>query len=438
MNQNQELQGVVESYILGAMMQEPSLVPTATRKIDSLAFSSISHQLIYDAIFQSYEEHAKTDPIIVADLLQKTDQIKRIGGPVYLYDLNQSVVETSNFEYYLEILHETWLRKKISSIGDSMKVMSEDQETAVDSLMDDLQAQIFNLNMDTGLDDRTLISENLSDVLQNILNPHEGQGVRSGFYELDTLTNGFENGDLIIFAARPSMGKSALAANIIHNVAIDQQKPALIFSLEMPKSQIIMRLLSTETRIPYTDLRRGRVDEDQWELIIQAMTRLKYAPIHIVDRRGLKVSTIKSEARKIKMENPDLGLIVVDYVQLVYPSKVCGTREQEVSEVVRNLKNLAGELEVPVLICSQVNRQHERADDKRPAMSSLRESGELEQTADLICFLYREDYYDDDSVEEEMITECNLLIRKNRNGPTGEISLNFNKEIITFESIFDD
>ena len=432
MSENLEFTRMVEDYVLGSMMVDSSLVPLVMQKIDEIAFSNISHQLIFDAICQSYENHANTDPIIVSELLQKSEQINRAGGPMYLYDLTSKVVETDNAEHYVSILHETWIRKKISAIGEHMKMQSDDLEESIDGMLDGIQSQVFSLNRDAYSNEKTLIADNLTNVFEMILNPKMNDAVKTGYHDLDKMTNGLHNGDMIIIAARPSMGKSALATNILQNVAIDQNVPVLMFSLEMPTSQIIMRMLSNETRISFSDLRNGRLTNNELNLIVEGMTRLKYAPINIIDKRGLKVSTIKAESRKMKAEQKNLGLIVVDYVQLVLPSKNYGTREQEVADVVRSLKALAGELDVPVVICSQINRTSERAEDKRPALSSLRESGELEQTADMVAFIYRDDYYDD--AEEDPKTE--ILIRKNRNGPTGEVTLQFNKEIMTFESLF--
>ena len=314
-----------------------------------------------------------------------------------------------------------------------MKLQSDDFDMDVDSILEGIQSQVFSLNKDAFSSQKTLVADNLSSVLEKILDPGLDGSVQTGYFELDEMIKGLHKGDMSIIAARPSMGKSALATNIMQNVAMDQKIPALMFSLEMPVSQIIMRMLSSETRISYSNLISGRLSDSELDLVVEGMSRLKYCPLHIIDKRGLKVSTIKAEARKIKSEIENLGLIIVDYVQLVLPSKNYGTREQEVADVVRNLKALAGELDVPVVICSQLNRSSERADDKRPALSSLRESGELEQTADMVAFIYREEYYEEET-EGDPITQ--LLIRKNRNGPTGEVELNFNKEIMTFESAF--
>jgi len=433
MSDNTEFERMVEDYVLGSLMIEPSLVPFAMQKVDEIAFSNLSHQLIFNAICESYESHTKTDPIIVGEVLSKADQMNRAGGPMYLYDLTTKVVETDNFEHYVSILHETWIRKKVSAIGEHMKLQSDDFDLSVDSILDAIQAQVFSLNRDAYSSQKTLVADNLTKVLAKILDPGLDGAVRTGYFELDEMIKGLHRGDMSIIAARPSMGKSALVTNILQNVAMDQNTPVLMFSLEMPVSQIIMRMLSSETRIPFSDLMSGRLTNEELDIVVEGMSRLKYSPIHIIDKRGLKVSTIKAEARKLKSEIDDLGLVVVDYVQLVLPSKNYGTREQEVADVVRNLKALAGELDVPVVICSQLNRSSERSDDKRPALSSLRESGELEQTADMVAFIYREDYYENNQ-EDESVTQ--LLVRKNRNGPTGEVSLNFNKELMTFESLF--
>tara|TARA_Y100000034_G_scaffold136548_1_gene213760 strand:- start:176 stop:1468 length:1293 start_codon:yes stop_codon:yes gene_type:complete len=422
----------VEMYILGCMLVSSDTIPLVSGHIDSTAFVTIDHQLIYDAIVRSYDKNKVVDPMIVEHLLKKEKNSNRAGGGIYLYDLQQRVVETSNIEYYLEILKEKWVRNRIGGLSDKVKTLSQDDTIEISDLMDNLQSEMYQLNRDTLAGKSTDIGTAMSGVFQNILEPKENDGVKTGFFELDMISNGFQEGDLIIIAARPSMGKSALLVNILQNISIESNLPTLLFSLEMPTSQIILRMVSSETGITYGELRKGQIAN--WDSLIEAMTRLKYSPMHIIDKRGLGVNAIKAESRKLKMEFPDLACIAVDYVQLVQSSRRMGSREQEVADVCRNLKILAGELEIPILICSQINRQHERnGGNRRPELSALRESGELEQTADFICFLYRNDYYEDDSEEEGM---CEILVKKNRNGPTGTVQLEFEKETMTFKTFW--
>lgn len=422
----------VEMYILGSMLSSSETIPQVSGHIDSTAFVTIDHQLIYDAIVRSYEKKQLVDPMIVGHLLDKEKNMNRAGGSLYLYDLQQRVVETGSLEYYLEILKEKWVRNRIGGLSDKVKTLSQDDNVEISDLMDSIQSEMYQLNRDTFTGKSTDIGTAMSGVFQNILEPKENDGIKTGFFDIDMISNGFQKGDLIIIAARPSMGKSALLVNMLQNISIESNLPTLLFSLEMPTSQIILRMISSETGITYGELRKGDIAD--WDLLIESMTRLKYSPIHIIDKRGLGVNAIKAESRKLKMEFPELSCIAVDYVQLVQASRRMGSREQEVADVCRNLKVLAGELEIPILICSQINRQHERnGGDRRPALSALRESGELEQTADFICFLYRDDYYDEQSEEEGM---CEILIKKNRNGPTGTVKLEFEKETMTFKTFW--
>lgn len=431
-----DLDREVERMILGSLMTEPSLIPVISPKISSSAFFTKDHQIIYDGILQSFEKSNHADPIVVSSTIEKEGNINRVGGHIYLYDLVTGIVETESAEYYADILREKWVKRKLMAVGENLKTTVMENEGKEDSkdigtILDELQSEIFSLNLDLMEKEDTAINASLAEVLTEIVNPTKSIGIFTGFLNLDIVCNGFQNGDLIIFAARPSMGKSALLTNILHNISMYLKTPTLLFSLEMPKSQIILRLLSNETDISYSDLRRGEVDD--WDNIVQSMTRLKYMPFHIIDKRGLPINTIKAEARRLKNEIPDLGVIAVDYVQLVQSSRRYASREQEVADVTRNLKALAGELDIPIILCSQINRQHETNGDKRPQLSSMRESGELEQTADLIAFLYREDYYDENSENEGL---CELIVRKNRNGPTGTVMLEFEKETMSFSDAF--
>ena len=257
-------------------------------------------------------------------------------------------------------------------------------------------------------------------------------GIPTGFMDFDHMTSGLQPGNFIIIAARPSMGKTTLVLNMAQNIAIDQQHPVAIFSLEMPAQDIVMRMLSAESHINFGQLRTGNFSEDYWRPLTEAAGRLSEALILINDNRDLTIQSLRSEARRLKGEYEDLALIIVDYLQLLRGASSYNTREQEISEISRSLKALAGELNVPVIACSQLSREVERRPDKKPQLSDLRESGAIEQDADLVAFLYREDYYEDEEGDDRV--EANLMIKKQRNGRTGTVVLYFTKSQMRFDN----
>jgi replicative DNA helicase len=257
-------------------------------------------------------------------------------------------------------------------------------------------------------------------------------GLPTGFMDFDYMTSGLQPGNLIIVASPPSMGKTTLVLNMAQNIAIDQERPVAIFSLEMPAEDVVMRMLSAESRIDFGRLRTGKFSEDHWRPLTEAASRLSEAPILINDNRGLTVQSLRTEGRRLKGEHGDLALIIVDYLQLLRGTSRYTQREQEISEISRTLKVLAWELDVPIIACSQLSREVERRPDKQPQLSDLRESGAIEQDADLVAFLYREDYYEDEEVDDRV--EAVLMIKKQRNGPTGNIVFYFTKKQMRFEN----
>ena len=257
-------------------------------------------------------------------------------------------------------------------------------------------------------------------------------GVPTGFMDFDHMTSGLQPGNFIIIAARPSMGKTALVLNMAQNVALEQERPVAIFSLEMPAQDIVMRMLAAEARIDFGRLRTGNFSEDYWRPLTEGASRLAEAPILINDNRGLTVQGLRAEGRRLKGEHNDLALIIVDYLQLLRGTGRYNAREQEISEMSRALKVLAWELNVPIIACSQLSREVERRPDKQPQLSDLRESGAIEQDADIVAFLYREDYYEEEDAGDRV--EANLMIKKQRNGPTGTVVLYFTKKQMRFEN----
>tara|TARA_B100000427_G_scaffold324619_1_gene330062 strand:- start:677 stop:1981 length:1305 start_codon:yes stop_codon:yes gene_type:complete len=414
-------------YILGSCMIDASVIPVVTGMLEPEAFNNMGDRLLFESIINVYEKLQSATPVIVSDDLKTRKMSNRVGDDKYLHDLALAVTETESVEYFCNRIRDSWTKRKFLGIGKAFSERAKETDD-VKELLDSCQQELFRLSTDTVPDNNVLISDDMSEILKSVVNPEEFSGVRTGIVGLDTLAGGFSKGDMVILAARPSMGKSALLVNIMHNICINEGSPTLLFSLEMPRKHIITRLLSTESNIPYKALATG--DVRNYERLASASSRLKQLQFAIVDRPGMKISTIRSEARRLKHRLPDLSCIGIDYVQLIQSAKEYGVREQEVADVARNLKALAIELEVPIIVAAQINRSHEQGTDRRPQMSSLRESGELEQTADMVGFLYRDDYYDDE-VENEGQTE--LIIRKNRNGPTGTVYMQFEKSIMTFK-----
>ncbi len=427
-----------EQAILGAMMTEKSVIPPVITKLGQTAdvFLTVDHQLIYSAILAVYDRVSKADPLLVADELKKGDQLNRAGGTEYLYELQAPIVETESTEFYADILYEKATRRRLIRATAQIREMAYDEGVAITEVLNQSQEAVFDLSQsDTQrgfVAIHSLLTESLNAVERLYHKKSRFLGVPTGFMDFDHLTSGLQPGNLIIIAARPSMGKTTLVLNIAQNVALEQKRPVAVFSLEMPSQDIAMRMLATESRIDFGRLRTGNFSEDQWRPLTDGASRLAKAPILINDNRGLTVQSLRAEGRRLKGEHSDLALIIVDYLQLLRGTGRYHAREQEISEISRALKILAWELNVPIIACSQLSREIERRPDKRPQLSDLRESGAIEQDADLVAFLHRDDYYEDENVGDRV--EAYIMIKKQRNGPTGTVILYFTKNEMRFEN----
>ena len=426
-----------EQAVLGAMMTEKSVVPRVTALLgdNTEAFFTTDHQLIYAAILAVYERYQKVDPMLVADQLKRVNQINRTGGTGYLYELQAPIVETESTEFYAKILHEKSTRRRLIQASAAIRDLAQDESIEIAEVIDQSQEAVFELGENEAHRGFHLINPLVTssiDTIEKLFHKRERfLGISTGFMDFDHLTSGLQPGNFIIFAARPGMGKTTLVLNIAQNIAIDQRQPVAIFSLEMPAQDIVMRMLSAEARIDFTRLRTGKFSEDYWRPLTEAASRLSDAPILINDNRGLTGQSLRAEGRRLKGEYSDLALIIVDYLQLLRGIGRYNSREQEISEISRALKILAWELNIPIIACSQLSREVERRPDKQPQLSDLRESGAIEQDADLVAFLYREDYYEEEDAGERV--EANLMIKKQRNGPTGTIRLYFTKSQMRFD-----
>ena len=429
-----------ERAVLGAMLMDTDVIPRVMPILGESpdAFFTTDHQIIYSAAVDIYDQHSKADILLVADQLKKTDQLKRVGGTIYLYDLQARIVETENTEFHAQIVRDKWMRRQLIQASAAIREIAQDGEKELVDVLDESQEEIFrlnSLNVNRGfIPLGSLINQSLKDIEELYHKKEQYVGIPSGFTDLDILTSGLQRGDLIIIAARPSMGKTTLVLNVAQNIALDQELPVAVFSLEMPARQVAMRMLAAEAQIDFAKLRIGNITDQNWSNLTQGATTLMEAGsrISIHEARGITIQTVRAEARRLKSQQEHLALIIVDYLQLLRGTGQYAGREQEIAEISRALKALAWELDVPIIACSQLNRELERRPDKRPQLADLRESGAIEQDADLVVFLHRDDYYDEQSEAAGM---ADLIIRKQRNGATGTVQLEFIKEQMRFANL---
>lgn len=429
-----------EKSVLGAMMVEKSIIPEVIALLGHTAnvFFTIDHQLIYTAILEVYDRVGNADPLLVANELKKTDQLNRAGGTTYLYDLQAPIVETESTEFYAGVLHDKATRRQLVQAGSQIEELAFDEETRLTDVIDQAQEVVFDVGQTEtqrgSISIRPLLTQAIDEIEKLFHKDARYLGVPTGFTDFDLMTSGLQPGNYIIIAARPSMGKTTLVLNMAQNLAVEQNQPVAIFSLEMPASDIALRMISAESRIDFGKLRTGNFGEDRWPALTESISHLAEAPILINDNGSLTVPALRAEGRRLKSQYENLALIIVDYLQLLKGTGRYNAREQEISEISRSLKWLARELNVPIIACSQLSREVERRPNKQPQLSDLRESGAIEQDADLVAFLYREDYYLEDEQVDDRV-EAQLLIKKQRNGPTGTVALYFTKKQMRFENI---
>ncbi len=406
-------------------------------------FYRYEHRLIFDAIKAMVDKSRPADVITVYESLQSQGKADEVGGIVYLNSLAQYVPSAANIRRYAEIVRERAILRKLVSASDEISTSAFNTGGKdVAKILDDAEKKIFSIGEEgsrmkqgfQGMD--SLVVELLDRVQEMSENPNDITGVPTGFVDLDRMTSGMQAGDLIILAARPSMGKTALAINIAEHVALKEQLPVAVFSMEMGASQLAIRIVGSIGRIDQIRLRTGKLHDDEWPRLTEAIEKLRNISLHIDETPGLTTSELRGNARRLARQmGGKLGLIVVDYLQLMSVSSSMSdeNRATAVGEISRGLKALAKELQCPVIALSQLSRGVESRTDKRPMMSDLRESGAIEQDADVIMFIYRDDYYNKEASKEPGVTE--LIISKQRNGPTGTVKLAFIKELTRFESL---
>ena len=425
-----------EKSLLGAMMLSQDAVALVIGKVNQDSFYKPSHGLIFQAIIDLFNKHEPVDLVTVSNELKKTGVLKEIGGRSYLIELTDTVPTAANAEYYCSIVFEKAMLRKLIAAGSTIIKEAYDESNEPKFVLDEAQQKILDLSKEGVKDNFIHLKEAVNTIFEQIqsnnLEDDKLVGIPTGYPDLDEMTSGFQPGDLIILAARPSVGKTTLALNIAQFLAIQKKIPVAVFSCEMPAEQLAMRLLCSEAKINSQRIRSSNMADHEYRDLNMAFGKLSEAPIYIDDTANISPIELRAKCRRLQTRT-EIKLIIIDYLQLLRGSKKKSeSRFHEVSEIVREIKAFAKEANIALIALSQLSRDIEKRQDKRPLLSDLRESGEIEQTADLILFIHRND-------EEVDPTQdfCNiqLYIAKHRNGPTGIINLGFRKQISTFVSV---
>ena len=433
-----------ERAVLGGLMLETHRFDTVIQVIKENDFDGKDHQIIFQSMAELIEENKPLDPITVSEKLDNKNSLNKIGGKDYLVELATSTPSAANLDAYAEIIRQRSITRKLMKANSEIsELISNPQGQEGASLLDKAESMIFALNDETSQNDQgpKSMKENVRDALDQIheLSNRSGGliGESTGFKDLDNKLLGIQKGDLIVVAGRPSMGKTSLAMNIAENVLLNDESDGavLIFSLEMPRTALTTRLLSSMTKINQQNVRSGMLKDDEMKAIFQQSEKLKNMPLWIDDSSLLTPMELRAKARRLARTENGLSLIVVDYLQLMQLPMSAENRVNQISEISRSLKSLAKELNVPVLALSQLNRAVEKRDNKRPIMADLRDSGAIEQDADVILFIYRDEVYHEDSNDGN---KAEIIIGKQRNGPIGKVNLTFLKECTRFENFSND
>ena len=425
-----------EQSVLGAILLENEALIKAIELLQVDDFYRESHRQIYSAMIGLYEKNTPVDQITLTEHLKQKNKLAEVGGLSYVAELAEKIPTAANIEYYAKIVRQKAILRNLIASATGIVAKATSGEENIEDILDFSEKTIFQISEQQIKPSYYPLKSILQSTFKSIERLYEKKqlitGVATGFADLDEKTSGFQPSDLIIIAGRPSMGKTAFCLNIAQHAATVEKVPTVVFSLEMSKEQLALRMLCSEARIDNHKLRSGHIAENEWGKLTMAAGRLSEASLFIDDTPGMSVFEMRAKARRLKAEH-GLGMIIIDYMQLMSGSKSrADSREQEISEISRSLKALAKELNVPVLALSQLNRRLEDRTDKKPQMSDLRESGAIEQDADVILFIYREEVYHRDS--EEAKGKAEVIIGKQRNGPIGDIPLTFINEYTRFET----
>lgn len=425
-----------EMSLLGAVLINEEVLADVSEHVNTSDFYDRRHGIVYGAMMRLYEKHRPVDLLTLTDELKRKNELDDVGGSAFLSELTNYVPTAAHAEAYAELVAQKAVRRRLIAASSDITEMGFDEETSTQELLEKAEAELFSVSDQSLKQDLVSLESILNDSFDRLeeLSHTKGQlrGVRTGYRDLDNMTAGLQRSDLLILAARPAMGKTTLVTNLAYNVATIAKQPVLFFSLEMSKEQLVDRMLADASGVNSWNIRTGNLSHDEFSKLSDAMGELSEAPIYIDDTPGLSVLEMRTKARRAMHEHP-LGLIIVDYLQLMQATgRSDGNRVQEVSEISRGLKLIARELNVPVIALSQLSRSVESRSPQIPQLADLRESGSIEQDADIVMFIYREAYYNPDT-DRGNITD--LIIAKHRNGPTGSVELYFHPERLRFMSL---
>lgn len=413
-----------ERAVIASMILDSDALLTVSELLTGEDFYGKQYGILFDAMVEMYNQGKPIDLVTLQDKIREKDVPPEMAGMDFVRDVLQEVPTSANVRYYGEIVRDKSVLRKLIRINDEISGMCYSGRDAVEDILDTTEKKVFNIIQKRDFGDYTPIKEIVLKAIDKMEAAARSQGTvtgtPSGFIDLDYKTTGFQPSDLILIAARPSMGKTAFVLNVAEHVAFKKKKSLAIFSLEMSKEQLINRLISQESRVDAQAIRTGRIPDQDWEKIIYSANTIAESGLIIDDTPGISIAELRSKCRKYKLEK-NIGMIMIDYLQLMTAGGRVESRQQEISDISRALKGLARELNVPVIALSQLSRAVEKRDNKRPMLSDLRESGAIEQDADIVMFLYRDDYYNPDTTEEKDIAE--IIIAKQRNGPIGTVKL---------------
>ena len=426
-----------EKSLLGAILIDEEVLADAAEITHASDFYDKNHGLIFGGMMRLFEKHKPVDLLTLTDELKCKDELELIGGSAYLTELTNYVPTAAHAAAYAEMVAQAAVRRRLIKASSDISELGYDESTTTQELLEKAEAELFSVSDQSTKQDLVSLESILTDSFDRIeeLSKNKGslRGIRTGYRDLDNMTAGLQKSDLIILAARPAMGKTTLVTNLAYNVATIEKKPVLFFSLEMSKEQLVDRMLADASGVDSWNIRTGNLSDNDFAKLSEAMGEMAEAPIYIDDTPGLSVLEMRTKARRLAHEN-QLGLIIVDYLQLMQANgNHNGNRVQEVSEISRGLKLIARELDVPLIALSQLSRSVESRTPPSPQLADLRESGSIEQDADIVSFIYRPGYYEPDNPEVQNITD--LIIAKHRNGPVGKIQLYFHPERLRFMSL---
>ena len=426
-----------EKSLIGAVLIDEEVMADVSENVKAIDFYDKNHGIIFGAMIRLFERHKPVDLLTLTDELKRKDELDAIGGSAYLTELTNYVPTAAHAATYAEMVAQKAVRRRLIHASADISELGYDESTTTQELLEQAEAELFSVSDQSIKQDLVSIDSILMESFDRIEELHKNKGelrgIRTGYRDLDNMTAGLQRSDLIILAARPAMGKTTLVTNLAYNVATIEKKPVLFFSLEMSKEQLVDRMLADAANVDSWNIRTGKLSDEDFLKLSEASGELAEAPIFIDDTPGLSVLEMRTKARR-KNHESQLGLIIVDYLQLMQASgNYAGNRVQEVSEISRGLKLVAKELNVPLIALSQLSRSVETRTPPIPQLSDLRESGSIEQDADIVSFIYRPSYYEPDNPEVQNITD--LIIAKHRNGPVGKVQLYFHPERLRFMSL---